>query len=45
MEKGIKSRRKILGVAFKLFATYSYPDVSYSLLEDQPRLDGVLFQQ
>lgn len=34
MEKGIKSRRKILGVAFKLFATYSYPDVSYSLLEE-----------
>ena len=34
MEKGIKSRRKILEVAFKLFATYSYPDVSYSLLEE-----------
>lgn len=34
MEKGIKSRRKILEVAFKLFAAYSYPDVSYSLLEE-----------
>lgn len=34
MEKGIKSRRKILGVAFKLFAKYSYLDVSYSLLEE-----------
>lgn len=34
MEKGIKSRSKILEVAFKLFATYSYPDVSYSLLEE-----------
>ena len=34
MKKGIRSRRKILGVAFKLFATYSYPDVSYSLLEE-----------
>lgn len=33
MEKGIKSKRKILEVAFKLFAAYSYPDVSYSLLE------------
>ena len=34
MEKGIKSRRRILEVAFRLFATYSYPDVSYSLLEE-----------
>lgn len=34
MEKGIKSRRKILEVAFKLFGAYSYPDVSYSLLEE-----------
>lgn len=34
MEKGIKSRRRILGIAFKLFASYSYPDVSYSLLEE-----------
>lgn len=34
MEKGIKSRRKILEIAFKLFAAYSYPDVSYSLLEE-----------
>ena len=33
MEKGIKSKRKILDVAFNLFAAYSYPDVSYSLLE------------
>lgn len=34
MEKGIKSKRKILEVAFKLFSAYSYPDVSYSLLEE-----------
>lgn len=34
MEKGIKSRRRILEVAFKLFSAYSYPDVSYSLLEE-----------
>lgn len=34
MEKGIKSRRKILETAVKLFARYSYPDVSYSLLEE-----------
>ncbi|MDE6094873.1 MAG: TetR/AcrR family transcriptional regulator [Muribaculaceae bacterium] len=34
MEKGIKSRRRILGIAFRLFASYSYPDVSYSLLEE-----------
>jgi len=33
MEKGIKSKRRILEVAFNLFAAYSYPDVSYSLLE------------
>lgn len=34
MEKGIKSKRKILEIAFRLFAAYSYPDVSYSLLEE-----------
>lgn len=34
MEKGIKSKRRILEVAFKLFSAYSYPDVSYSLLEE-----------
>lgn len=33
MEKGIKSKRRILETAFTLFAAYSYPDVSYSLLE------------
>lgn len=33
MGKGIKSKRRILEVAFNLFAAYSYPDVSYSLLE------------
>lgn len=34
MEKGIKSKRRILEIAFRLFAAYSYPDVSYSLLEE-----------
>lgn len=34
MEKGIKSKRRILEIAYKLFSAYSYPDVSYSLLEE-----------
>lgn len=34
MKKSIQSRQTILEYAFRLFGTYSYPDVSFSLLEE-----------